>query len=853
MKNHWDVVKFGGTSVTGDESWNRIQQIVQQKLDQGKKVLVVCSALSTVSNRLEALANKVKKGDDFMDELQKIEERHREQAKVLSLSAEEVIGDLLQDLTRLAHGASLIQEVSAKLWARILSAGELMSTRLGARWLTENGIATKWLDARKILITENQIGDMGYLSATSSFEADSTLQTMLESFSESVVVTQGFIGSNEFGETVLLGRGGSDTSAAYFAAKIEADLLEIWTDVPGLFTANPKQIPSARLLRVLDYGEAQELATTGAKALHPRSVPPVRKANIPLRVRSTFAPELEGTLITHQAQSRSGIKGISARKGIALISMDTVGMWQQVGFLADVFGVLKRHQFSVDLVATSEANVTVSLDVDAHSIDREKMDRLLHDLQSYCTPKFIGPVASISMVGRNIRSILHQLGPIFERFADRKVHLLSQAASDLNLTFVVEEDEVDSLIRSLHAKLFSQDVQDPSFGPTWSALFEEPVLATKPWWVNQKEELLALGREQSPCFVYHKETLNQRAQELLSMTALERVFFAIKANPHPEILGLFHQLGLGFECVSPEELCHVRELFPSLPKERLLFTPNFAPQKEYAIGFKLDATITLDSIYPLIHWPDTFAGREVIIRVDTGKGKGHHKYVVTAGSQSKFGIPPQDFAQLVSLTKQHDIRVVGLHAHAGSGIKDPLNWQEKGSYLLQLREHFPHIRVLNLGGGFGIPERPNQPRLDIDIVAQSLDELKMACPDLALWIEPGRYLVAEAGVLLATVTQLKNKGERVYVGLDVGMNTLIRPALYGSWHQIDSLSRLEEHNEIIADLVGPICESGDVLGRGRSLPDCQSGDVMIIQTAGAYGRSMSSRYNLREPAPERFV
>ncbi|MAA79417.1 MAG: hypothetical protein CL916_09165 [Deltaproteobacteria bacterium] len=307
---------------------------------------------------------------------------------------------------------------------------------------------------------------------------------------------------------------------------------------------------------------------------------------------------------------------------------------------------------------------------------------------------------------------------------------------------------------------------------------------------------------------------------------------------------------MGFECVSPQEVAHVREILPSIEKERILFTPNFAPRHEYEEGIALGCNLTLDAIFPLRMWPEIFANQKLIIRIDTGKGKGHHKYVVTAGSQSKFGIPPQDLEELCTLVDKHNIHVVGLHAHAGSGIRDAQNWAEKAEYLQSLRVHFPEVEILNLGGGFGVPERPGEDRLKIDEVNVSLQAFRAMVPDVSLWIEPGRYLVAEAGVLVSKVTQLKSKGERVYVGTDVGMNTLIRPALYGAYHHIENLSKWGKKRSIVADVVGPICESGDVLGRGRALPETQNGDLLAVGTAGAYGRSMSSQYNLRAPAQE---
>ena len=853
MSSSWIVLKFGGTSVTGADNWGRILSILHTRLDEGFRILVVCSALSKVSDTLERLAQTASTGESCTRILETVQQRHVTQAKELGVPSTSIDG-FLADLEQLAHGASLIQEVSPKLWSRMLSAGELMSTNLGVDWLSQQGVSVSWLDARSVLSTTGLRKKGDYLSARAEYAPDKDLLEKLENIGAQVVVTQGFIARNALGETVLLGRGGSDTSAAYFASKIQAQRLEIWTDVPGMFSANPKLIPSARLLRSLDYDEAQELATSGAKALHPRAIPPVRTAGIPLHVYSTMTPELAGTVIESVSQGQPRIKGITAKKGIALVSMETMGMWQQAGFLADIFGVFKDYGVSIDMVATAESNVTVSFDMSAHTLETEDVDNLMEELAGFCTPQMITPVASVSLVGRNVRSILHRLGPVFERFSEHRVHMLTQSASDLNLTVVVDEGQADALVQTLHEKLFSKDIVDPSFGPSWSELFSPPKRAIPFWWIHQKDRILELmNTEKTPAFVYAEEILKKRAQELLDISAIDRVFFATKANPHPQILRLFASMGLGFECVSPQEVAHVRAVLPSIEKKRILFTPNFAPKKEYEQGIALGCNLTLDSIFPLRMWPEVFSGQRLIIRIDTGKGKGHHKYVVTAGSQSKFGIPPQDLEELCRLVEEHNIQVVGLHAHAGSGIRDAQNWAEKAEYLQSLRMHFPNVEILNLGGGFGVPERPGQERLPMDQVEVSLKSFRAMVPDVSLWIEPGRYLVAEAGVLLSRVTQLKNKGERVYVGADVGMNTLIRPALYGAYHHIENLSKWGEPRSIVADIVGPICESGDVLGRGRALPMTENGDLLAIGTAGAYGRSMSSSYNLRPPAQELWL
>jgi diaminopimelate decarboxylase/aspartate kinase len=198
-------------------------------------------------------------------------------------------------------------------------------------------------------------------------------------------------------------------------------------------------------------------------------------------------------------------------------------------------------------------------------------------------------------------------------------------------------------------------------------------------------------------------------------------------------------------------------------------------------------------------------------------------------------------------------RVVGLHAHAGSGVRSPEAWSEVALFLAEAAERFPDVRVLDLGGGLGVPERPEQSPLDLDALGELLGRFKAANPRFELWLEPGRFLVAQSGVLLARVTQIKRKGEVYYVGLETGMNSLIRPPLYGAYHRIVNLSRLDEPSSWLAHVVGPICETGDILGRSRRLPPTAEGDVILIANAGAYGRVMSSRYNLREPAGEALL
>ena len=374
-----------------------------------------------------------------------------------------------------------------------------------------------------------------------------------------------------------------------------------------------------------------------------------------------------------------------------------------------------------------------------------------------------------------------------------------------------------------------------------------------PWWQERRAELLALADQETPLYVYDEETLGEAAGELLKLKSVSRIFYSVKANSFPKILELFHAAGLGFECVSPGEVKHVLSLFPDIDRRRVLFTPNFAPKTEYVFGFGQGVIVTLDNLYPLERWPEVFKGREIFVRIDPGLGRGHHKFVKTAGNQSKFGIAVNEVEKLQKLAKKNGTRIIGLHAHTGSGILTPENWKETAAFLGSLAEKMPDVAVLDVGGGLGVVEKPGQIALDLIKVDEGLAQVRSAYPNIELWIEPGRFLVAHSGVLLAQVTQIKQKNGNRFVGVNAGMNTLIRPALYGAYHEIVNLTGLDSPDRIEANVVGPICESGDVLGHDRSIAPAKDGDVLLIAVVGAYGHSMSSDYNMRPPAAERFL
>ena len=820
--------------------------------------MVVHSALSGITDRLEQLLLKAPSGD-WAPLLVQIEDRHRSLAYELGVAAVPELEQNLAELRRIASGIQLIGEVSDRLRARVMATGEMMATHLGAAYLAEQGLGVEWLDARTLLRAEerpNTNERTGFLSATCNFEPDPELQRRL-SRDGTVYLTQGFIASDAQGDTVLLGRGGSDTSGSYIAAKLGARRLEIWTDVPGMFTANPHAVSGARLLRSLDYDEAQEIASSGAKVLHPRCILPLKQYAIPLTVHATQIPELEGTAITATGgDGGARVKAVCVKKGVTLVAMETLGMWHQVGFLADAFAVFKDHGLSIDLVSTSETSVTATLDPAVNALTPRAVQRLVADLARICRVEIIGPCAAVSLVGRNIRAIMHRLGDALELFEEQKIYLVTQAANDLNLTFVIDEEQGDRLVRRLHDLTVRHVPADRVLGPTWEQVHGQGSVgapARAPWWQSRRAELIEIASSRESAYVYERATLARSAAELKALTGIDRLLYSVKANPHPEIIEGFAAQGLGFECVSRGEIERVLAAVPGIDRERILYTPNFASRDEYAWALDAGIRVTLDNLHPLRHWGELFRSRELLVRIDTGYGRGHHDHVRTAGVHSKFGVPLFELDELERRTGALGARIVGLHAHTGSGVFDVRNWQEVGQLLGGLTTRFSDARIVNLGGGLGVPEKPGQAPVDLAALQSVIDGLRDRWPRLKLWLEPGRYLVAQAGVLVTRVTQLKGKGAVQYVGVATGMNSLIRPALYGAHHDIVNLTRLGEPGTEVYNVVGPICESADYFGHERLLPPTEEGDVLLIGNAGAYGRVMSSWYNLREPAPEVLV
>ncbi|TZF87745.1 bifunctional aspartate kinase/diaminopimelate decarboxylase [Cognatilysobacter lacus] len=851
----WVVLKFGGTSVSRRSRWDTVGRLAARRArEEGVRVLVVVSALSGITNELQAIAD-AGAGHGTDARVEALVARHRDFCADLGLDAAAVIDDRLATLRSLATDPRGVER-SLDWQAEVLAQGELLSSTLGVAYLKSQGLDIGWCDARDWLdavALPNQSDWAGRLSVNCDHRTDAAFAERFSMQPTEIVLTQGFVARHGDGGTAILGRGGSDTSAAYFGALLGARRVEIWTDVPGMFSANPREVPDARLLARLDYAEAQEIATTGAKVLHPRSIGPCRDAGVAMAILDTERPELPGTRIDAAAATVPGVKAISRRNGIVLVSMESVGMWQQVGFLADVFERFKRHGLSIDLIGSSETNVTVSLDPSENLVTTNVLSALSEDLSEVCRVKVIAPCAAITLVGRGMRSLLHKLSDVWATFGRERVHLISQSSNDLNLTFVVDEADAEGLLPTLHAELVrggAMPVLDESvFGPAWRDVVHGRPERAAPWWLARRDELLARAALGTPRYVYHLPTVRERARSLLDGGLVDCGFYALKANAHPAILEALNAEGFGFECVSLAEVQHVMRTLPSLAPSRILFTPSFAPRREYAAAFDAGVNVTLDSMELLQRWPDVLAGRTAWLRLDLGHGEGHHEKVRTGGAEAKFGLPVARFDAFMAQARILGVRITGLHAHLGSGIDDPAHWREVYGTLAALADSSDAIDTIDIGGGFPIPYTPDARPFDLDTWRDGVRGIKSAYPRCRLAIEPGRFLVAEAGALLMHVTQVVEKDGVRRIGLDAGMNALVRPAMYDAYHGIHNLTRIDDASLDTFDVVGPICESGDVLGHARRLPAATAeDDVMLVADAGAYGMAMANTYNLR-PLP----
>lgn len=357
----------------------------------------------------------------------------------------------------------------------------------------------------------------------------------------------------------------------------------------------------------------------------------------------------------------------------------------------------------------------------------------------------------------------------------------------------------------------------------------------------------------TPTYTYSEQIIRDRVSLLRShLSGIPfHLSYAAKANVALPILRLMFEEGLGIDAVSPAELeLAIRVGFPA---DQILYSANNMTDQEMRAAASRGVVMNIGELSRLTHFGQVFPGFPVCVRLNPQIGAGHHEHVITAGRDSKFGVPVEQIDEIRSVVSEYDLQLIGLHQHIGSGILDTDVLWAAISVMLDVAVDFESLRFINLGGGLGVPYRPDEDALDVSLwkekIVQPLSQYQKRHPstNLTFVFEPGRFLVAEAGVLLVQVNTVKKTEHHLFAGVDSGMGHLTRPAIYNAYHAIYNLSNPNGAPKTY-DVVGNICESADFFARERAIQEIREGDLLAILDVGAYGMSMASLYNMR-PLP----
>jgi aspartate kinase len=419
--------------------------------------VVVVSALARVTDQLLRAASAAAQGDrtGALAISSRLRSRHRDTACALikdpknSAALVNLIDQKFDSLDEILRGLAAILELTPRISDLIVSYGERISSRMVAAAFCEHGMDAAHVDAREIILTDSQYQKATPLEAVIEKRAAEKLRPLLNQ--GKVPVMGGFIASNEAGITTTLGRGGSDLSGALVGGALTADAIEIWTDVDGIMTCDPRVCPDALRVRVISFEEASELAYFGAKVLHPATILPAVKKNIPVLVLNSRNPSNEGTRIISLApHCKSPFKSIAVKKKLSIIDVVASRMLMTHGYLSEIFAIFDKHKCPVDMVSTSE--VSVSLTVDSN----DKLPLIAADLSKHADVKYEGKKALVCMVGEDIRGQNGIAAQVFAAIRHINVRMISQGASEINMSFMIEEEDADEAVRSLHAAFFKE-------------------------------------------------------------------------------------------------------------------------------------------------------------------------------------------------------------------------------------------------------------------------------------------------------------------------------------------------------------------------------------------------------------
>jgi len=446
------VVKFGGTSVGDADAIRRAASIVASRRD--RQPIVVVSAMAGVTNALLAIAEQSSRGQliGAIRSVEALRERHMQQAELLLGDTPECaelcseMSAMVDELAHLTEALNTLGDVTPRSLDAIAAYGEQLSSILAVAALERCGLPAEHVDARDVVVTDD-----AFTRAEPNVDAISeAAQRLLAPVARAgrIPVMGGFIGATPRGLTTTLGRGGSDYTAALVGAALQAQAIEIWTDVDGMLTADPRVVEGAHLLERVGFDEASELASFGAKVLHPMTIYPAVRLGIPVLVLNSRRPEGKGTLITFEAPRRP-VTAIAGKSGVTLIRLRTPRMLLTEGFLRTTFDVFHRHKASVDVVATSEVSVSLTID------DASRLDALLPDLRELGDVSIERSRGIVAVVGAALSAGGEHMDRALRALHDTPVHMLSLSATGINLTIVVDGDQVAPVMRRLHSEFFA--------------------------------------------------------------------------------------------------------------------------------------------------------------------------------------------------------------------------------------------------------------------------------------------------------------------------------------------------------------------------------------------------------------
>lgn len=443
------IAKFGGTSVVNFAAMEKCADII---LKQKSVRVVVLSASAGITNLLIELATGV---DATQRAALLAQVRDIEYAIINQLSQAEIIS---QEINRLLENIEMLSEAAAlatsdALTDELVSHGELMSTLLFVELLREKGISADWFDVRKVMKTNDLFchaePDMAQLTELTQ----SLIQPRL---TETVIVTQGFIGQEPKGKTTTLGRGGSDYTAALIGEALGMSRVDIWTDVPGIYSTDPRIVPQAHRIDHIAFDEAAEMATFGAKILHPATLLPAVRSGIPVFVGSSKAPEEGGTLVCAQTDNPPVFRAIALRRNQTLLTLHSLKMLHARGFLAEIFTILSRHHISVDVITTSEVSIALTLDTTGTTSSSGSLltNALLTELSALCRVEVEEDLALVAIIGNSLSQVNGLGSQIFGTLEDYNIRMISHGASTHNLCLLVDGKDADNIVRKLHDTLF---------------------------------------------------------------------------------------------------------------------------------------------------------------------------------------------------------------------------------------------------------------------------------------------------------------------------------------------------------------------------------------------------------------